>query len=134
MNPRAGHPRARDAARVRGFTLLEILVALSLLAIGLAAAIRAVTVSTDTVATLQARQLAGWVAENQLTLLRASRSWPALGNSQGAAAMGQLSFVWRMQVSPAPLGRFRRVEIQVYPQDSNDQALSRLVGFLAPPP
>lgn len=117
----------------RGFTLLEILVALSLLAIGLAAAMRAVTQSTDTVAALQSRQLAGWVAENQLTLLRASRSWPELGSSQGAALMGPQAFVWRMQVSPAPLGRFRRVEIQVYPQDSEGALLSRLVGFLAPP-
>lgn len=126
MTPRQG--------RHAGFTLLEILVALSILAIGLAAASRSVLASTDTVAALQSRQLARWVAENQVALLRASRSWPETGLSEGSAVMGQQTFQWRQRVEPAVQSRFRRIELSVYAEGSpGAEPLARLVGFVVQP-
>lgn len=117
----------------RGFTLLEILVALAILAIGLAAATRACMSATDTAAALQQRQLAGWVAENQLALLRAARQFPAPGQSSGEARMGQRTFRWTMAVDTAAQGYFRRVEIAVREASGEADVLARLVGYLGRP-
>lgn len=117
----------------RGFTLLEILIALSVLAIGLSAAIRSGLASTETVGELRARQWAGWVAENQIALLRASRQWPAVGESNGEANMGDSRFRWQMQVAPAPHRQFRRVEVRVVRPEQGDAVLARLVTYLAAP-
>lgn len=120
----------------RGFTLLEVLIALSILAIGLSAAIRSGLASTETVGELRARQLAGWVAENQIALLRASRQWPAIGASTAEAEMGDSRFRWRQEVSPAAQKQFRRVEIRVEraePGSTAQAPLAHMVTYLAAP-
>ena len=115
-----------------GFTLLEILIALSILAIGLSAAIRSGLASTEVVSELQARQLAGWVAENQMALLRARRQWPEIGHSAGVAQMGNGHFYWQIDVAPAPQKQFRRVEVKVL-RDEGGVSLARLVTYMAAP-
>lgn len=101
------------ANRSAGFTLLEILVALAVLAIGLSAAIRASSASITMVGDLRDRQCAGWVADNRLALVHAYRQWPALGKVEGVSEMGRQRFVWQQQVVPAEDARFRRVEVSV---------------------
>ncbi len=117
----------------RGFTLLEILIALSILAIGLSAAIRSGLASTETVRELRSRQLAGWVAENQVALLRATRQWPAIGETSGEASMGGSRFRWQMQVGQTPHKQFRRVEVLVVRAEEGDAPLARLVTYLTSP-
>ena len=68
----------------RGFTLVEVLVALAILAIALAAAGRSVALSTDSAAEHKQRVLAGLVAENRLGELVARRAWPGVGVTEGS--------------------------------------------------
>lgn len=119
--------------RSAGFTFLEILVALAILAAGLGAAIRASAGSADTVAALRERQMASWVAENRLSLLLASRAWPAPGSSDGEAAMGRQRYRWRQTVSTTPQAGFRRVELSVYSGTDEGAPAARLVGYLTAP-
>ena len=68
-----------------GFTLVEILVALAIVAIALTAGMRALTQATDSAAALKARTLGLWVAQNRLAAAQIATPWPALGSYSGDA-------------------------------------------------
>jgi len=116
----------------RGFTLLEILVALAVLAIALAATARSMGAAIDTTAALRDRTLARWVAEDKLAQLELGREWPALDTKEGDADMGGRAFRWRQQTSASPVARMRRVEVSVF-QPETDSPLARMTGFLEQP-
>jgi general secretion pathway protein I len=116
--------------RLRGFTLVEILVALAILAIALTAGMRALAQATDTASALKARTLALWVAQNRLAAAQIAAPWPALGNYAGEAVQAGATFVWQASVTPTPNPTFRRIEITVAEPQSPDYALARLTGFI----
>ena len=119
--------------RGRGFTLVEILVALAIVAIALSAGMRALAQATDTASALKARTLALWVAQNRLAAAQIATPWPALGSYSGDATQAGAPFVWRASVTATPNLAFRRIEIAVAEPRSADYALARLVGFLGSP-
>ncbi|WP_169307336.1 type II secretion system minor pseudopilin GspI [Chitiniphilus eburneus] len=118
-------------SRRRGFTLIEVLVALAILAIALAAALRATSASTEAAVTLRTKMLAGWVAQNHLNEIRARQMFPEVGQSEGKVEQGGQSFTWRAEVGASPNRSFRRIEIKVYLDGQQDYAAATLVGYLA---
>lgn len=119
-------------ARERGFTLLEVLVALAILAIGVLAAMRATAMVTQAAGDLRDRQLANWVAQNRLAEIRAQGVFPAIGNGEGKAVQGGQAFRWRQEVSTTPNPLFRRVDVRVF-AESGGNALAQLSGFAVQP-
>lgn len=118
--------------RAAGFTLLETLVALAILAIALSAAFRAVAMSTTSADELRLRILADWVAENRLAEHRALRRWPPTAIAEGEAEQAGIRFRWREEIQATPNPYFRRVDIKVF-ADASDHALSRLSGLVTNP-
>jgi len=117
----------------RGFTLLEVLIALAIIAVSLAAALRATSVTTDGSLLLKQKLLAQWSAENRLAELQARKAWPAPGVKEGETAQAGLNFIWEESVGNTPNTSFRRVEIKVYQGKDKSYALAQLVGYLANP-
>jgi general secretion pathway protein I len=113
-----------------GFTLVEILVALAIVAIALTAGMRALAQATDTATALKARTLALWVAQNRLAAAQIATPWPALGSYSGEATQAGAGFVWQASVGSTPNPAFRRIEITVAEPQAPDYVLARLVGFL----
>ncbi|MEE8387126.1 MAG: type II secretion system minor pseudopilin GspI [Acidiferrobacterales bacterium] len=112
----------------RGFTLIEVLVALTIAAIALAAVSRSIIQAIDITAALRDRQLALWVAQNQLARIRITRSWPKPDTTDGSATQMGREWVWKQKVITTPEPNFRRIEIEVFKKDESHRH-ARLVGF-----
>jgi general secretion pathway protein I len=116
--------------RKRGFTLIEILVALAIVAVALTAGMRALAQSAESATALKARTLGLWVAQNRLAAAQVTTPWPATGSYQGRAAQAGAQFLWRELVTTTPNPAFRRIEITVMEPDRPDYQVARLVGFI----
>ena len=117
-----------------GFTLIEVLVALAIVAIALMAALRAAGQGTNNVGELRSRLLAGWVAENLLAEHRARRDWLPIGIQRGTAREGGLDFEWREEVISTPNAAFRRIDVRVFASAEESNSLAHLAGFVVYPP
>lgn len=116
-----------------GFTLLEVLIALAIIAIALIAASRAGLMMTDSELQIERRTLAHWVAENRLAEHTARRDGLEIGTQNGNAKMGGLEFLWKETTSGSANDQFRRMEVVVTLPDQPDYVLARLVGYLGKP-
>ena len=76
--------------RNRGFTLLEVLVALVIIGTALAASLRAVASLTQNSSDLRAAMMATWSAENRLTQIRLAHEWPPIGRRDFSCAQAEL--------------------------------------------
>jgi len=125
---------SRDAAfHSRGFTLLEILVALAIVAIGLAAAVRATSQAIAGTDNARLRLLATWVAEDRLAERTARADWPAPGSASGGASQGPFAFTFHETVSATAEPALRRIDIVVGTAERPDYALASLTGYLFAP-
>lgn len=115
----------------QGFTLIEVLVALAIVAVALSAGMRAIAQSADGATSLKARTLALWVAENRLALAQLDDPAPAMGTTIGEDAQAGVRFAWRRTVERSPNPAFRRIEIVVTAPGEPNYALARLVGYLS---
>lgn len=124
----------RRPGRCAGFTLIEVLVALAIVAVALAATLRAAGQSTANVGEMRSRLLAGWVAENLLAEHRARGDWLPLGIQRGQEREGSIDFVWRKEVITTPHPAFRRIDVFVFVAPEESRALAHYTAFLVHTP
>ncbi|WP_425116127.1 type II secretion system minor pseudopilin GspI [Burkholderia anthina] len=109
---RSGRANA-TCAGARGFTMIEVLVALTIIAVALAASIRAVGTMATNASDLHRRLLAGWSADNALAQLRLTHAWPEVGEQSFDCSQGNVQLVCTQRVSTTPNPVFRRVQVSV---------------------
>ena len=115
--------------RPRGFTLVEVLVAVAVIAIALAAGLRAAGVLVDNSQRLADVMAAQWCAENHLVNLRLSRQFPSIGDSEFACEQLGRNYLGRASVANTQYGDLRLVDAIV--SDDSGRQLVRLTTLLA---
>lgn len=121
-----GRPHPKCLA---GFTLVEVLVALTIVAVALMASLRATGALSVSAFELRQRTLAQWSAENRLAEIRVQGEWPNQGKRSFDCSQAEARLVCEEEVFNTPNPQFRRVEVSVYPEQGERIRLSRLVGF-----
>ncbi len=111
-----------------GFTLIEVLVALAVVALALLALSRTAAMQVRDFDALRERTLAGWIAANVLTETRLAVSLPATGRSDGRVELAARTWRWTRDVSGTQDPGIRRVDVQVFAGGASDPSAS-LSGF-----
>ena len=99
--------------QVAGFTLLEVLVALAVLAIAMAAVIKVSVSNTSNTAYLKEKSIPHWIAVNKANELRLEENWPSVGTKKGSVVMAKQEWRWQLKVSNTPDKNIRRMDIEV---------------------
>jgi general secretion pathway protein I len=117
----------------RGFTLLEVLVALAVLTIALAAIIKATANQSINAGYLRDKTLAHWVAMNQIADQQLNQTWPSPGKADGSEEMGLHLWYWQRIITSTPDDRVRRIQVNVFREENDESPITQLVSFLAQP-
>ena len=120
--------------RLAGFTLLEVMIALLVIAIGLGAVINTTSESGWKASILKQRTIAGWVAQNEIARYRAKRTWSGRSNIKGTTRMANAEWEWRMQISETDDPSLRRIDVDVYLRNEDgveDGIKASMTGFIA---
>jgi general secretion pathway protein I len=113
----------------RGFSLLEVLIALAVLAIALGAVVRSAGQQVQLLDQARSHAYAQWVAANVLAEARLARQLPASGVQEGEAMMGGQRWHWRLQIAPTPVGGISRLDVSVAPAHDEAAVVLTLSGF-----
>jgi len=106
-------PATRCSWPARGFTLVEVLVALAIVAVTLGAGFKAAGALTDNAERLADVSAAQWCADNQLTELKLAKQFPGVGDSDFACEQLGRAYRGTLVVRPTPNPNFRRVDANI---------------------
>lgn len=121
----------RGPTKTHGFTLLEVLIALVVLALALVALTRTAAQQTAQFSALRDRTVAGWVAANALAELRLEPGMPAAGEHEGTMEMAKRRWQYRITVRDTAARGIRRIHVEVFDPAGRPDAgpLVSLDGF-----
>ncbi len=100
-----------------GFTLIEVLVALAIVAIGMAAVLGTLTSSASTVVYMRDKTLANWVALNHIAEQRLQPQMPQLGKTDGDVDFAGQKWHWRQETVATAVQGMVRMDVHVRPAD-----------------
>lgn len=127
------HSSGLKIMRVRGFTLIEVMVALSVFAIVSVALVANSTSTIRQTGIIRERTVATWLAEDQITALRMRRrseeNFPVLGTNRVLLESAGVRWDIETEIESTENDYVRRVTVRVY-RDSTQEVASELVGFL----
>jgi len=119
----------------KGFTLIEVMVALLIIAVALSGAVKVMSNGAHNASLLSQKTFAQWVGLNQLTTVKLKGVWLKTGESKGEVEMANQKWQWVQKVIKTEINDVNRLEVSVYalPRGKDDGAQATVVGFFAKP-
>lgn len=115
----------------KGFTLLEVLVALSICAMAGIAAMQATGEHINHLTTLEEQTYASWVAENVLVVQRSKgKDWQAKNDARGSEVMAGVEWFWKQEIAKTADKSFVKVTINVFSDEKYEQSVYELSTYL----
>lgn len=118
-----------STAKARGFTLLEVLVALAILGLVMLALVRVAAQEADSLRHLRERSHAEWIASNAIAEARIGGAVQP-GRREGEVEFGGRRYRWLIDVQDTPVAGIRRLDAAVFAPES-DEPTGRMTGFAA---
>jgi len=139
MNRSVGKPQPSVAfvrcsvTRLDGFTLIEILVAMTIIAVGVSALVASAAGSTFRADYLREREFGRWVASNALTELQVLPAWPSVGTTNKEVEMGLFTWHVRTRTQAVADPDLRRVDVQVRRDKDAENYIYTVSGIIGNP-
>ena len=114
----------------QGFTLLEVIIALGIVAIGILAVSRVITGFAETTISLEQRLLANWVASNRLETHRIYKTSPVVGVTRGSEQMADQTWYFREKITVTADPLLFRIDITVFRDKEETEEVGELYGYL----
>lgn len=112
-----------------GFTLIEVMVALTIIAISLGALLSTSGSQASSATYLKQKTLAHWVAANELTQIRISKEFPDIGDKKGSTSMANNDWYWIRSTKKTTDDNAVQVTFTMYADKDYQQNLTSLVGY-----
>lgn len=115
----------------RGFTLIEVVVALAILGIGMLAVFKTIGDTVNNVQVLRDRSFAEWIADNRITEIRLSGEMPSVEETAGEVEFAGRQWHWVSKVSQTQVRGLRRIDVSVRrDEDPENSSIVTLAGFV----
>ena len=122
----------RRVRQSRGFTLLEVMVALAIVALSLTAVAASMNQMIGAATAMQERTYASWIAQNKIAEMRLANVMPEVDTTSGEVEFANTRWVWRAVVSETGIENFRRIDVTVSDEDDNYE-IRTVTGFIGEP-
>jgi general secretion pathway protein I len=120
------------SSRPGGFTLIEVMVALVIIAFSLTTVAATMGQMIDTANSMRERTFASWIAQNKITEMRLANIVPEVSATSGELDYANTSWGWRAVVSETGVENLFRVDVSVTYSGSDDQIFT-VTGFIGEP-
>ena len=118
--------------RARAFTLVEVMVALAIIALSLTAIAAKMSRMIDTSNSMRERTYASWIAQNKITELRLANVLPEVSTTSGDIDYANTNWRWRAVISESGIENLFRVDVEVFDTDG-DAVIRKVTGFIGEP-
>ena len=112
-----------------GFTLIEVMVALTIIAISLGALLNSSGTQARSTGYLKQKTLAHWVAVNELTQIRIAKEFPDLGDKEGSTEMANKEWFWTRTTKATEDKDARQIKFSLYADKDRTKNLTTLIGY-----
>jgi len=124
---------AQEMARAKGFTLLEILVALAIVAVGTAAVMQSISSTSRTLHAAEKKMLATWLASDRIAELRLAHVWPSIGGAERNVTAANQVWHYREEFSATADPDVMRVDVSVYDDADKTYKNAEMFAYLTRP-
>jgi general secretion pathway protein I len=116
----------------QGFTLLEILVAIAILAVAGVAIMKSAAEHLNSLVIIKDITFSSWVAENRLAEVRLDKKWPP-SNKKGKMKLAGREWFWRQEIESITDKSMRKVTVHVLEREDSKESIYQLTTFLGDP-